>query len=996
MFGYPIRSGNRSSSLIANLLPSLFLITFTVLTRNINGGTLFTLTAFLVSTNIPTLSISKSLQKSLNMVEDELLVINFILGNCLFNIVYIFLNTLLPQVARTTLMGALCAISVLTGLWKGLSDEDYQNEDSLVKRGLRYFVALLALIPGIYSIYKSLPANYWRGEDPWGLVVCAREIAVKNFTPLEAYEYFLAYFQLFTSGFYYHVAGIITVTGAHEEFLVRYGGIIMGGTLTALTYVTVKRLTNATGGLLAAFFLFLNPYMVLRFSSPLREYYGYLILIVFILLSNLRARSNQRFSPIYVLTSAVLFGTALVNHSLTPIFILGILGFDVMNNIIKKRFNPIYETCAMFGVSLLLAIPYIQILYIPFLKFFSINLIGLTLYGALGFIIFSAIILLLKNRVNEKSFQVSNPVKLVFLFLLATVFVVNLYYPPILGPDFTFQYLKKSQFSFSLGWVALIGFLALAYSNTPLQVYALALQVASFVDLSYLGIKVPLDRIGVYGMWIMSYSAAQLIVKVISFTGFEPINIEGMQFRASWFKEYAWRNRYAILILILIMTPFIREVGQIRQSPVTYTSDRMNKAAEFVEILEKGDLVIPHRLLIPVIYYVDTPQENKLVIDKRGDWMDQFYASETVYDMSRWIQETQPDAKRIHFFTQKSFHSSDRFGSLSEEIIEDYGKEREWGDSRSITFDIPFTLESLPLENVRYIGNNGSRIVSSIGEGDKIREISNVMYDPTSPCKAFRMYFTVENHSGLHSIGYAWSSDGLNWENSNLNLTGLSDPYIVKQDTTYVMFAINDQGSLVRLGSQEGENWEKESVIVEPPKGYEYWKVESPIAWTESSTWNLVYTLTTVNETNNGSKIIQRNSTDGITWSGEKQVEPVLLSKSYEHQVQDKILLTDRVELDQGVMFFGRVHAEKRGGDMEWKTGSMRFPDGIEKKAAYLRSFTYTDYPEYSRDVKSIQFTRDLKGNPLFLYTGDGVVDGVHLGYVDDNIGWDKEWAVEP
>ena len=69
---------------------------------------------------------------------------------------------------------------------------------------------------------------------------------------------------------------------------------------------------------------------------------------------------------------------------------------------------------------------------------------------------------------------------------------------------------------------------------------------------------------------------------------------------------------------------------------------------------------------------------------------------------------------------------------------------------------------------------------------------------------------------------------------------------------------------------------------------------------------------------------------------------------------------------------------------------------GRRDENAYLRGFTYTDYPEYSKEIKSVQFSRDTEGRPMFYYTGDGVLDGIHLGYVDDNIGLDEELVVEP
>ena len=1001
MFGNTIMeaSDNRSVSFIINMLPAIVLIIFTATTLNIAGGALFTLTAYLVSTNIPSIYISRSLKKTLNMHDDETLVVNFILGNCLLNLVYLFLNTALPTVSRFTLMATLCSISVLTGLlstWKAEAGKHNDPQDMII---IRYIGLFLGVIPGVFSIFKSLPSEFWRGEDPWGVAVVARGIFAYNFSPAESFDYFKGYFPLFTSGFYYQVAGIMSVTGAPVEVLVRYGGIVIAGTLTALTYVTVKRFINATGGILAAFFIFLNPYIVFRFSSPLREYYGYVILIAFLLLSNLRKQSTKRFNPIYILIASIMLGVTIINHTITPIFILGVLGLDAVENITKKRYVPVIELITICVFALALSSPYYPFMYQPILDFFSISPSSMALYGAIGVSLFVGLLFWMKDNINEDFFKISKPVKFTFLLLIALIFIVNVYYPPNLGSDFSYGYIKIYDFSPTLSVISLVGFLLLAYFETPLQVYALAIQVSFFILLSYFGFNVPLNRLAVYGMWVMSYAAAQLFAKVFTFIEFESFREGAQRTSLREIKDYTWRNRYVILILFMTMSPYIREAGMVRQSPSSFNSKIMEEGAAFVETLETGDLVVPHTLLVHVVYYSGTPHENHLNIDNSGLWKDQFYSSGSVYDMSDWIQETLPDVKRVHFFSKKSYFGSGSFGSLSSEITDNYGKETTWGETSSFSFEIPFTLDSIPLENTKYIGNNGSIVVqSSNGEWDeKIIDSGNVLYDPDDTDKEYKLFYTGEDASREHFIGYAHSKDGVYWEKGEpLNLMRLSEPYVVSDGVKYVLFAIDEHGSLVRLDSHDGVNWSNTSVIVNAKTGYDFWKIESPIAWIEQTGWNLIYTLTKVNETTMKSTLVRRNSTDGVIWSGETEFDPVLLDKTEYPHGYGKLLLSDRVELNQGVMFLGRFLVETWDDEMQWITGSIWFPEGIQDRKAYLRGLTFTDYPEYSKNVRSIQFRKNEDGRPMFYYIGDGELDGIHLGFVDDNIGLDEEWVVGP
>ncbi len=988
MFGQVFKriQSDKFESLVGRLFPATVLIIFTALTLGREGGWLFTLSAYLLTTTLPSIHLTRALKRMLDMEADEVMVVNFIIGNGLMNLVYILLTTLLAEVSRLILMGSLIGFSLVTGLLT------YLLIDEAPSRAMRpllskYLGVVIGVSPGVYTILKSLPNEYWRGDDPWGLAVVAKGIFLNGFSPAEAFEYYKGYFPLFTSGFYYHVAAIMAVTGAQVETLVRYGGAVIAGTLTVLTYIIVKRTVNKQGGIVAAFFMFLSPRMILRFSSPLREYYGYVVLILVLYLSYLRARKDNGFEPIYVLVQAGLLSATIVNHTLTPILVLGILGIDMLNSIVKGKLFHVYEVVLSFILAFVMAGPYYPFIYEPILMFFGIGESMMILLGAAGLGVFFGLLYLVKDRIKEESFRVSVPIKTVFLFLLATVFIVNVYYPPDLGAGYALGYMSEHHFSKIFALISIIGYFLMGVFETPIQVYSLAFQVAFFVGLSYLGVGVPLGRLEMYGVWVMCYASAQMIGIASRQFGFEPFKSEGKP-RIIDVKNYIYKHRYTVLLLIIIMIPYMNDISHVRQAPYTYNSNDVKSAKEFAEIVEDGDLVVHELLHVHLMYYAEIPHESQINVDDVWGWKTRFYVSDTVYNMSDWVQETIPEVERVHFYATNENYLKDSPNSLSKDILEDYGYELAWDEARSFTFDIPFSLDSLPLENVRYIGNNGSKLID-----DHIIDLSNVVYEPE--VGVYRVYYAGETSSETSFIGYLHSENGVDWVDGGEILTGLNDPYIVKDDS-YHMFALDETGSIVALESWDGVDWFNEKIVVPVVTGNGFWEIEAPIAWINGSEWNLVYSLTQANSMNLSTGLVHHTSWNGAQWREGREVTPILTDKLERHHVYEKILLTDRIEFERGVMFLGRFKAKRLYGEREWKTGSLWFPDGIREDNAYIRSFTYTDYPELSRDVHSVQYSESLDGRKLYLYTGEGEADGINLGFVDDEIGLEIDWIVEP
>ena len=90
--------------------------------------------------------------------------------------------------------------------------------------------------------------------------------------------------------------------------------------------------------------------------------------------------------------------------------------------------------------------------------------------------------------------------------------------------------------------------------------------------------------------------------------------------------------------------------------------------------------------------------------------------------------------------------------------------------------------------------------------------------------QSYKMWYTGGNGTpGIQAIGYATSSDGLNWEKYSNNpvlkgeqiISDLNDACVIKVDGEYLMFyswAINSNSYIMGIGlatSEDGINWTK-------------------------------------------------------------------------------------------------------------------------------------------------------------------------------------------
>ncbi|MDO8631170.1 MAG: LamG-like jellyroll fold domain-containing protein [Phycisphaerales bacterium] len=139
---------------------------------------------------------------------------------------------------------------------------------------------------------------------------------------------------------------------------------------------------------------------------------------------------------------------------------------------------------------------------------------------------------------------------------------------------------------------------------------------------------------------------------------------------------------------------------------------------------------------------------------------------------------------------------------------------------------------------------------------ENIREIGNVLHEPDDPVPARRYKLFYSGYRGRYAennvyVGYAYSPDGINWTKFGpIHERPLEDPYVVKHDGTYYLYAEDKFDvpfrNIRRLHSTDCETWTDDGDVFDAryggiPLNWESADVSSPIVWIEGGTWYLLY-----------------------------------------------------------------------------------------------------------------------------------------------------------
>ena len=189
-------------------------------------------------------------------------------------------------------------------------------------------------------------------------------------------------------------------------------------------------------------------------------------------------------------------------------------------------------------------------------------------------------------------------------------------------------------------------------------------------------------------------------------------------------------------------------------------------------------------------------------------------------------------------------------------------------------------------------GYEGTNPVIPCGAGgtwdERIRETGNVLYEPEDTGREYKTWFSAYTGAYVAAgtlcvIGYAYSSDGINWTKVQCvgvapdAAHGAEDPYIMKLGNTYYMYFELRDGTvfhqIARAYSTDCVNWTYEQVVLSLDLGHawEDFDVASPINWIEDSTWYMIYEGRSVAGGGLGT-IGMADSVDGLTWINRAQI----------------------------------------------------------------------------------------------------------------------------
>lgn len=159
-----------------------------------------------------------------------------------------------------------------------------------------------------------------------------------------------------------------------------------------------------------------------------------------------------------------------------------------------------------------------------------------------------------------------------------------------------------------------------------------------------------------------------------------------------------------------------------------------------------------------------------------------------------------------------------------------------------------------------------------------VREIGNVLYDPTDTGKEYKMCYTA--YLGAHTdhdeyVGAAYSPDGVTWTKLTPSAPLVSrkseDPYLLKFGGTYYLYA-EDKNDIpfrnIRLQtSTDFVAWTDQGDILDKGAADDWdgADVSSPVVWIDGSTWHMLFEGR--NLTNQQGAIGHATSSDGLTWT---------------------------------------------------------------------------------------------------------------------------------
>ncbi len=183
--------------------------------------------------------------------------------------------------------------------------------------------------------------------------------------------------------------------------------------------------------------------------------------------------------------------------------------------------------------------------------------------------------------------------------------------------------------------------------------------------------------------------------------------------------------------------------------------------------------------------------------------------------------------------------------------------------------------EEFPAEMVSFVPYENNPVFTGTGSDtwdNQIRERGYILHENG----LFKMWYSGYNGGDTipKYLGYATSTDGINWERYNDNpifdSKWTEDMFVIKDAGTYYMFAEGRNDIAHLMSSSDGINWQEQGdlTIITTTGDTLSGPYGTPTAWTEDGQWYLFYER-------NDEGIWLAKSDNKLTWRN-VQDEPVL------------------------------------------------------------------------------------------------------------------------
>ncbi|MBW1736733.1 MAG: hypothetical protein JRJ69_04035 [Deltaproteobacteria bacterium] len=933
---------------------------------------------------IPGFVVSIRLSRELELSLEEFIVLTIVFSGMIMMFLYMTLTCLFAHVSLSMVFAALTCFLLVFGFLEDLSSECFRSIDWESILGLAGL--LVCFFVGFLGSSLYMPSEFWRGPDGWANANVFRTIAETGFSPIEAYNFFRCYVNLPNPGFYHYFSVLHLVTGFSVESIMRYGGLIQTGLFVSLAYITFKRVNGLLPGLSGVFLLILNPYLNHRFMVLLREEFSLFFLFTGLFLYVCYRDASQWSSPFRVVVMGSLLASCLLSHPMVPWFFICFLVCQIGCSFIERRHDELRTDLYSIVLGLTLILPFYNIMLDPMVYFLSrissfYLLVGVSLAAAVSITLY---LFYIRKPDLDHLFPVAKRILVIFMFIFP---VLGIAVKPEFGESYSFGFIDVEDFSRILVPLSVAGYFLYHLGATERVVVGLNLVISSLIATSYLGVPVPLDRLSIPLMWLMSFYASYL-VKASSQVSFHDTSLIK---QCSGLMSRLMGYRMTLVFILMILAGGMVELSSVTRKPSTFNTHDVEDTRMFVSTLDPGELVFPYGVSDHMLYYTGISEEN-LVTDLDVKHGLESLEYDSVHQVSDLVHANYPDVEALLLYVHgwDEYHLRETpFGRL----LDIYFEKASYGTFSSYKLEIPFSVEKLNMGQIKYIEDSSrNSILGSDEEG--LNAVSNCVY-LSGDERPYRFLFVQENPDDSQILGLASSNNGREWNVESVNeldheLNSLS---IVKHDGVYYLYAGTSEDMVVRLESRDLRTWDDYIIVYDSFSMEELTSIESPLVWFEDGIFRMMFWGTNIDDpTETG--LYYAMSVDGVTW--EKKPGPlgwVLMDSRGRYYRYEKIMPTDVVYGDEGYTLLAKMYMENNAFDMNWATGSITL-ENVTYNAGKVRCFVYKDHLESRMD--SVHLIRDIEGTRLGLIYIEEEGRRVFVGAVSDHDGLDEKYLALP